>query len=144
MSGMPTKRIVPVAPVADLDRKFCDGRERLAYNLDAVGLLRNAVLGSHNNLCPVVQIDVALACHIDARRRLVRNVRLEAELRRVNAGNDGDQNVGRAILVLRDLHVLHVLVGHVLILNLDGVGEERRALALDACVILRRDVIGLP
>ena len=127
----------------DLDRKFRDGRERLAYDLDAVGLLRFAVLGGHDDLRPVVQIDVALARHINARFRLVRDIRLEAELRRVNAGNDGNQNVGRAILVLRDLHVLHVLVGHVLILNLDGVGEERRAFALDIRVILRRDVIGL-
>ena len=91
-----------------------------------------------------MQVDVALARHIDARFRLVRDVRLEAELRRINAGDDGNQNVGRAVILLRDLHVLHVLVGHVFILNLDGVGEERRALALDIRVILRRDVIGLP
>ena len=91
-----------------------------------------------------MQVNIALARHIDARRRLVRDIRLEAKLRCVNAGNDGNQNVRRAVILLRDLHVLHVLVGHVLILNLDGVGEERRALALDIRVILRRDVIGLP
>ena len=90
-----------------------------------------------------MQVNVALARHIDACRRLVRNVRLEAELRRVNAGDDGNQNVGRAILVLRDLHVLHVLVSHVLILNLDGVGEERRALALDIFVINKLYTVGL-
>ena len=90
-----------------------------------------------------MQVNVALARHIDARRRLVRNVRLEAELRCVDAGDDGDENVGRAIILLRDLHVLHVLVGHVLILNLDGVGEERRALALDILVINKLYTVGL-
>ena len=43
-----------VLHAVDLDRKFRDGRERLAYNLDAVGLLRFAVLGGHDDLRPVV------------------------------------------------------------------------------------------
>ena len=91
-----------------------------------------------------MQVDVTLAGHVDACCRLVGNIRLEAQLCRVDAGDNGDKNIGRSVVVLRDLHVLHILVRQILVLNLNRVGEERRALALDIRVILRRDVIGLP
>jgi len=128
----------------DLDDELRDRGERLAYDLDAVLCGRCAVLGGDDDVRPVVQVDVTLAGHVDACCRLVGNIRLEAQLCRVDAGDNGDKNIGRSVVVLRDLHVLHILVRQILVLNLNRVGEERRALALDIRVILRRDVIGLP